>query len=391
MEKKKMAIFLSSMALLVVVDVLPFALVGAEQAQAASTEPIKIGCLVPYTGAAAGEAKPIERGIQFALDEVGWQIAGRKITLIKEDQGQDPTAAVSKARKLVEQDKVDVILGPILAHTGVAVDAYLGPLRVPHVAFEASDEPKSNTRFLPTGTNRGNAYPSGLFAYDELGARKAVIIHQDFLFGLQVKDGFAGSFTRKGGSILSVQKVPLGTVDMAPYIAGLGNPDVICALLLTPSDVAFVRQYREFGVKAPIIFGSKRPQGEDDKLAQLGDNALGMYGFTVYSSLIDTPDNKQYVQKYKAKFGVFPGDAATSGGYYSITLFLQALRNMKGAITRDKITEALVGIKEFKTPVGTTVMQNRVGVNDVYAFKLVKIENTLNWQVVKKYPQVEPR
>jgi len=284
---------------------------------------------------------------------------------------------------------VDVILGPLLAHTTVAVGEYLAPLGVPHVSYSVGDDAESKTTFYPAGSSRGDSYPSGLFAYDELGARTAAIIHQDYLYGEQVRDGFTAAFTTRGGTIISVQKVPFGTVDMAPYIEGMGEPDVICLLLVSPSDVAFMRQYHEFGLKMPAIFGHNFPQGEIYKLDEVGDPILGFYGCSTYSPLIDTPANKEFIQKFEEKYGFWPG-VTTVVSYVTTTMFLEAVRSTSGDTSHAKIIKALEGIKDLQTPFGTATMQNRVAVLDEYVFKAVKMGDKVRWQPVKKYPNVQP-
>jgi branched-chain amino acid transport system substrate-binding protein len=362
--------------------------------QASSTQTpqtIKIGAIVPYTGNAAGEGPPIERGINFALDEVKRRVAGKSITLKIEDETEDPSIAVAKAKKLVEQDKVDVIIGPLLAHTTVAVGAYLAPLGIPHFSSAPANVTESKDTFYSQGTARGDTYPSGLFAYDDLKARKAAIIYQDYLYGEQIRDGFKAAFTARGGTITSEQKVPLGTADMAPYIEGMGKPDVVCLLLVSPSDVGFMKQYRQAGLTMPAIFGQSFPQGEIYKLKEVGDIILGMYGVAAYSPWIDIPNNKRFVDKFQRKYGFQPGITTMLAGYLPTFIYLNALKSTGGDVSSAKIIQAINSIKDLQTPLGAFSMRNRIGIPDEYVFKAVKVGNDINWQVVKKYPSVQPR
>jgi branched-chain amino acid transport system substrate-binding protein len=81
-------------------------------------EPIRIGALLPLTGALLKEGPLDKEGMEMAFEDAGWEVAGRKIELIIEDDATDPTTALDKARKLVERDKVVAIIGP--HHSGVA-------------------------------------------------------------------------------------------------------------------------------------------------------------------------------------------------------------------------------------------------------------------------------
>jgi branched-chain amino acid transport system substrate-binding protein len=350
---------------------------------------IKVGVLLPYTGAGAAVAPFLEGGIRFAFGEVGNQIAGRPVEIIFEDETEDPNVAVQKARKLVEEDKVDVVLGPLLAHTGAAVSGYLSQVGTPHLVLGASNTPTSSHTFFP-GSGRGDAYPTGVFAYEDLGARTAAILYQDYAFGQQSRDGFKAGFTDKGGSVISEQGIPFGTSDMLPFIEGLGNADVVAVLLVNPSDFAFVKQYREAGLDKPVIFISNAPQ-EAPLLAQMGDDVLGMYGSSWYSPLIDLPANKKFVESFQAQTG-FPPGIATHTAYMAGFMYIKAVTATNGDTSPEAVINALLNLKDIENPAGTiTYGQGRVAVHDQFIFKASKLGDNYVWEVVKRYPAVTPR
>ncbi|MCU0495391.1 MAG: ABC transporter substrate-binding protein [Chloroflexaceae bacterium] len=362
---------------------------NAPQGSAASGEEIKIGVILPYTGVAAAAGKSIEQGIKTAVNEVGGQINGRQITLLFEDETDNPQTAVAKARKLVEQDQVAALIGPQLAHTAAAVGAYAAQSGVPHIGLGASGRPTSDHTFFP-GSGKGDAYPTGLFAYEELGARKAAILYMDYLFGQTLRDGFKEAFTGKGGEVVAEKAIPLGTADVAPFLEGVTSADLLAVFLTAPSDLSFVRQYQQLGLKQPVIFISNAPQ-EEPLLQQMGDAAVGMYGSSYYSPQIDTPANKTFVEQYQAAFNMRPG-AATQVAYLGARLYLQALQATNGDPSRDKITAALTGIKDMAHPAGTvSVGEGRVLTHDQWIFKVEKVGDRFVWQPVKQYAAVSPK
>lgn len=364
-----------------------------EEEEATSSESeggeVKVGVLLPYTGIAAAVAPAIESGVQYAFAEKDMEVAGNEITLIFEDETDDPTVSVNKARKLVEQDEVDVILGPQLAHTAAAVSAYLTPLGVPHLVLGTGDTPQSDHTFYP-GTGRGDMYVTGLFAYDELGAETAAILYQDYLFGQQARDGFTAGFTERGGEVVSEQGVPFGTADMAPFLEGVGDVDVLGVLLVNPSDFAFVRQFREFGLEMPVIFISNAPQ-EAPLLAEMGNDVVGMYGSSWYSPQIDTPANHEFVAGYAEAYG-FPPGIATHTAYMAAAIYIHALEQTGGDPSYGKIIEAIENIENFENPAGTITMgPAHVAVHDQFVFQVSKEGERYVWDVVKQYSAVEPR
>src|SRR5436853_81156 len=116
--------------LLALVATLTLALAGAAPAMAQGG-PIKIGLLTPLTGAASALGKDMLGGTELYLDEIGRQVAGRKIELIVEDTEGVTATALTKARKLVDQDRVHILTGGLLASTGYAIHPFADGAKLP--------------------------------------------------------------------------------------------------------------------------------------------------------------------------------------------------------------------------------------------------------------------
>ena len=358
------------------------------EAKPASGE-IKVGFILPYTGVAAASGKEMERGHLYYLDKFP-QMVGKKVVSIREDETDDPTIAIAKAKKLVEQDKVDVIVGTLLAHTAAAVEGYLAPLGVPHLALGWAEKPESKHTFYTIGTGRGNTFHTGVFAAEELKAKTAALLAMDYAMGVQCTDGFTAGFESKGGKVISKQRIPMGTADTAPFLEGIKDADVVGVFLTQPTDLAFVRQYSEAGLKKPVIFISTGPQ-EEPILAQMGDNVLGMYGGGLYGLFEDRPEAKQFVDEYKAKTGVYPTGTAYSN-YLTMAILGEAVKATGGDTDKTKLTQALLNIKDLKLPGGSvSITAGRMGSNEGRATKVVKSGSRYYFDTVKIYPKVEPR
>ena len=115
-------------AVLLAALVLPLAAPPASTAQAG---PIKIGFLAPLTGPFAQIGKDMVNGTELFLDEIGRQVGGRKLELIVEDTEGQPATALNKSRKLVEQDKVHVLTGGLLANVGYALQPFIDGAQIP--------------------------------------------------------------------------------------------------------------------------------------------------------------------------------------------------------------------------------------------------------------------
>jgi branched-chain amino acid transport system substrate-binding protein len=370
----------------------------AALAQDDEEAPIRVGVILPLTGTAAAVGPEVRLGVEFAFEQVGNEVAGRSVELFFEDETDDPANAVARARQLVEEDDVDVIIGPQLAHTGAAVSAYAERAGVPHIVLGAADEVESAHTFYP-GSGRGDAYTTGVFAYEELEARTAAILYSDYLFGQQSRDGFSEAFTELGGEVISEQGIPFGTADMAPFLENIGDAEVVAVLLLNPSDFAFVRQYREFGLDAPVIFISSAPQ-EAPLLAQMGDDVVGMYGAAWYSPLIESEENEAFVAEFVELYERPPG-TAVHVAYSAAAMFIAAVEATEGDTSSDAVSEAILSLEELPNPSGeVTMTEGRVAIHDHFILQVIEIETEGDdeemetiyaWEPVTVYEAVEPR
>ena len=169
-------------SLLVVATLLPAAPPAAAQA------PIKIGFISPLSGAIAQAGKDMYSGCELYWQESGWQIAGRKLEVILEDNEGLPATALTKARKLVESDKVNLLVGVILSNVAYALVPYIEAQSIPTI-YPINSADDLTQRKIPrwlirTGFSAGgNMHPFGEYAAKTLGYKKIVTVGLDYAFG----------------------------------------------------------------------------------------------------------------------------------------------------------------------------------------------------------------
>ena len=178
----------------------------------------------------------------------------------------------------------------------------------------------------------------------------------------------------------------MGTADMAPFIEAIPrNVDILGLFLISPADIAFVRQYHQFGLKMPVIFTVNHPQSEEI-LAQMGDGAVGMYGNNPSSIYVDTPMMKQWVAKWTAKYGKVTGSAQYPTG---LIMYAKAVELSKGDTSYDKVVPILDNL-QIEIPAGTFKFVNRIAVQDYFTLQVVKEGGKYYWKPIKKYSQIKP-
>ena len=164
--------------------------------------PIRIGVLNTFTKSVAIFGETTLRGIETWLEEHGGKLAGRPVEIIKEDDEFNPQVALQKVRKLVESDKVHVLLGPLGSHIATAMADYMKKAGTPWIITGAGATALTMQRipnmYRATLTNWQVAHPMGTWAAKN-AAKEVAIISSDFLAGHDVADAFKETFQNGGG------------------------------------------------------------------------------------------------------------------------------------------------------------------------------------------------
>ena len=169
------------------------------QAQAG---PIKIGLLAPLTGVVASGGKEMVEGVQFYLDQVKSEMGGRKVELVIEDDASNPDTALQKARRLVEQGNCHMLIGDLLANTGLAVANYVKGTGTPYfIPIIAADDLTQRARIknvirVAGYTASAFTHPLGDWALKQ-GYKKIATISQDYTFGHEQCGGLCPGVHRR--------------------------------------------------------------------------------------------------------------------------------------------------------------------------------------------------
>lgn len=354
-------------------------------AKPAEGQPLKIGAIFDLTGDFSFYGLDFKDAAQFAVDEAGGKVAGRQVKLVIEDGASDAAISLDKAKKLVEHDKVHIIIGPLFSHFAMGIAPYYAEKKVPNIALLL--HPKEMTKFewvfTTSGPLVGSGYAAGLYAYEKMGARTAAIVGVDYVAGHRIVGGFIQAFKDKGGRVVQEQWAPLGTVDYAPYIAAIKRDvDVIGAWLIP--QVPFLMQYSQFGLKMPLI--APWADLREDQMQELGDKILGQYGAAVYTWLIDNPTNKKFVKAFEAKYKRKPtmNDAA---GYEAASIALAAFKATKGDTNSEALRKAIQGM-DIELPSGrVTYAPSKFGIRNMYILKAKRMDGKMVWEPVHSYRQ----
>jgi branched-chain amino acid transport system substrate-binding protein len=358
-----------------------------------SGDPIKIGFLTVRTGALAAGGKQMEEGIQLFLKERNYTIAGRKVELIIQDTGGNPAGAKTKTQDLVERSKVDVIIGPLAAFEAIAIDDYIRQTKTPIVSCSAAAEDltqrKPNPWFVRTAASSGQPnHAIGEYAAKDLKYKRIAIIADDFAYGHETAGAFQRVFEENGGKVVQKIWTPLNVPDYGGYISQIkNNVDAVYAGFAGANGFRFLRQYREYGLKMPVI--GSMTTADEGILKQMGDEAVGVTTGGWYSAAIDSPENKRFVAAVNKEYGADPG-YYTLGAYSAGVLVEQAIKAVNGKVEdKEAFMKALRNPGTVRDPRGEwTLDEYGNPVMPAYIRKVERKDGKLVNTVVKTYPKV---
>jgi branched-chain amino acid transport system substrate-binding protein len=372
---------------------------GLLAAGPAASQELKIGFLAPMTGIFAQIGKDMENGFQMYLDEQKGSFAGAKVTLIVEDEEGKPPVGVRKAEKLARQDGVQIMVGGLLASAGYAiapVSTRLKTVYIPSVPA-ADDLTQRDLKDYPymvrTGwTSSQPHHPLGKWACDN-GYKRVVTIAADYAFGHEVVGGFQKAFEDCGGQV--VQKIwpPLGTKDFGPFIPTIKPAsDAIFTVMVGPMSLQFPKQLAEAGVKKPVIGAGT--SYDEFVLPSMGEEVLGHVSALQYSAAIDTPKNREFVRKYREKYGKVPSYYSESN-YTTAQMIHEVMKQTKGKWPGpEKFVQMLASLKidAVRGPVRFDDMRNPVQniyIKKVERKKMHGYDKDELWNsVIRTYPEV---
>ncbi|MBV9557384.1 MAG: ABC transporter substrate-binding protein, partial [Pseudolabrys sp.] len=344
---------------------------GAMFAGPASAEELRIGFLAPLTGGLAQTGIDMRDGFQLYLDEHGNKLGGMDVKMTVEDEQGKGDVAVTKAKKLVLQDKVHMLIGGVLASTGYAlapVSTETKTLYIPSVPA-ADDLTQRQLKDFPylIRTSWSSSQPHhalGQYACDQ-GIKTVVTIAADYAFGYESVGGFQKTFEDCGGKI--VQKIwpPLGAKDFGPFIPTIKpDADAVFSLMVGPMPSQFIKQLRSSGYKKPVFGGGT--SYDEFVLPFMGDETIGDVSALHYSAALETPANEKFVKAYRAKFGKVPS-YYSENNYTTAQLIDLTIQKLGGKFTTpEEFIKVMQGLKFDAVRGPISFDENRNPVQNIY-------------------------
>jgi branched-chain amino acid transport system substrate-binding protein len=341
---------------------------------------VKVGLMLPYTGTFAQLGVAIENGFRLALQEKGGKIAGREIEFFKVDDESDPSKAPDNTNKLVQRDKVDIVIGTV--HSGVV----MGMAKVLKESGTLWINPNGGAGamtgalcapnfFRSSFSNWQTTYPLGDHMVKR-GHKNAVFITWKYAAGEEMLGGFKEGFEKAGGKLVKELFLPFPNVEFQALLTEIAalKPDAVACFFAGGGAAKFLKDYAAAGLKGKIpLYGSGFLT--DGVLDAVGDAAEGIETTLHYADSLNTPRDNAFRLAYAKTFKLQP-DVYAVQGYDAAQLFIAGLEAAKGDIGSKAAVIAGMEAAKIDSPRGTfTLSKAHNPVQDFYLRKVVGKEN----------------
>ncbi len=319
-----------------------------------TSQEIAIGVVLPLTGRFSyTSGSPLLQSLELARSEINaTQPNGAKLKLIIEDDQSTIEGAVAAFNKLIHQDGVSVILGPV--NSDQTKEAF--PITQENQVVAIS--PTSAARGLSAigdfvfrvALTTDILIPRGIeVTQTKLGYQRAATMYDETdLFSTDGDASVQEVLTAKGIEVVATETFQGGDTDFSEQLTRIQalDPDVIFVSTQPPEKPGILTQGHEFGISAPFIV---RTLTEADVQAS-GPAAEGAITFVGWSAAIDTPGNQAFVENYSTQFGTAPSNFAARAyaAFYILAEAIERAQSTDAAALRD----ALASVRDFDTILG---------------------------------------
>jgi len=333
---------------------------------------IKVGILHSLSGTMAISEVSVKDAELLAIEEINAKggVLGKKLVPIIEDGASDWPTFAEKARKLISEDKVATVFGGWTSASRKAMlpvfEELNGLLWYP-VQYEGLEA--SPNIFYTGATTNQQIVPSVTWLLENRG-KKFFLLGSDYVFPRTANKIIKAQLAAEGGEVVGEEYTPLGHTDYSTIISKIrqANPDVVYNTLNGDSNVAFFKQLKDAGITAKDLTTLSVSIAEEEIRGIGADVLEGHLAAWNYYQTTDTPENKAFVEAYKAKYGQ---DRVTAdpieAGYIAVYLWAAAVEKA-GTTDVDAVREAAKGI-EFNAPEGKVTIDG----DNQHIYKTVRI------------------
>ena len=341
---------------------------------------LKVGLMLPYTGTYASLGNAITNAFKLYVAERGGKLAGREVEYVVLDDESEPAKAVDNANRIVNRDKVDVLVGTV--HSGVQagmvkVSRESGVLSIiPNAGFGAATGQLCAPNIFRTSFSNWQTIHALGKVMVEKGHKTCAWITHKYAAGEEMFGGFKEGYEKAGGRIVKDLWLPFPNVEFQALLTEIAaaKPDAVACFFAGGAAVKFVKDYDAAGLKAKIpLYGNGFLT--DGTLQAQGASAQGILTTLHYADSLDVSKDKEFRLSYAKAYKLQP-DVYAVQGYDAAQLLDIGLKAVKGDIKASKAMIAAMEGVTIDSPRGKWKMsRSHNPIQDSYLRQVVGEQN----------------
>ena len=346
----------------------------------AQAQKVRVGMMLPYTGTYAQLGTAITNGFKLAVAERGGKLGGRELEYLTVDDEAEPAIAPENTNKLVQRDKVDVLVGTV--HSGVQ----MGMVKIakenntlmiiPNAGLDAATGALCSPNIFRTSfSNWQPSYPMGKVLADR-GVRNVISLAWKYGAGEEAVAGFTEGFIKAGGKSVRGLWIPFPNVEFQALLTEIASikPDAVFVFFAGGGAAKFIKDYAAAGLRKTIpLFGSGFLT--DGVLDATEESAQGLETTLHYADGLNTKRDRDFRSAYYKAY-TFTPDVYAVQGYDAGLLLAAGLDAVKGDISKRKEITAAMEKAKIDSPRGAWTMSKAHNpIQDIYLRKVIGREN----------------
>ena len=364
-------------------------------AQSPNADTVKIGLIMTYTGQFTDAAAQMDNGIKLYMKQHGDTVAGKKIEIIRKDDGGAPDVAKRLAQDLIVNDNVDILAGFVItpeAMTVADLSAQAKKLMVVMNAATSIITTKSPYIVRTSVTLPQDCEPLGTWAAKN-GIKKVFTMVSDYGPGHDAEAAFTGAFKTGGGEVIGSVQMPMASPDFSAFLQRAKDSGADAIFVFIPGGSqpgALGKALVERGIDpTKIKLLGHGELADESAVRAMGDTAIGIITSMYYDYNDDSKLNHNFVAAYNAEFKRNP-DLFSVGGYDGMNLIYEALRKTGGKADGDSLVAAAKGMS-WDSPRGPMSIdpETRDVVETVYIRRAEKVNGGIRNVVIAKFDNVK--
>ena len=346
----------------------------------AQAQKVRVGMMLPYTGTYAQLGTAITNGFKLAVAERGGKLGGRELEYFTVDDEAEPAKAPENTNKLVQRDKVDVLVGTV--HSGVQ----MGMVKIakenntlmisPNAGLDAATGALCSPNIFRTSfSNWQPSYPMGKVLADR-GVRNVISLAWKYGAGEEAVAGFTEGFIKAGGKSVRGLWIPFPNVEFQALLTEIASikPDAVFVFFAGGGAAKFIKDYAAAGLRKTIpLFGSGFLT--DGVLDATEEAAQGLETTLHYADGLNIKRDRDFRSAYYKAY-TFAPDVYAVQGYDAGLLLAAGLDAVKGDISKRKEIIAAMEQAKIDSPRGAWTMSKAHNpIQDIYLRKVIGREN----------------